>query len=298
MLNGLNVLRGLRLSIEEKIYAEDPAYWMECVIGEKPDPWQKKVLQSKELEIILNCCRQSGKTETAAVKASHTARYKKGTLTVVISPTQRQSGILQRRVNRFLGMANDNWQKLSSHLVYEYSEYEDTYKIVRRSVLSLELANESRVVSVPASPDTVRGYSPDLIIGDESAFIEDAVYAAVRPMRAAKPVQLIIMSTPKGKAGFFYDEWISKDPVWLRIKVSADDCPRISKKFLEREKDKLGKDFFEREYYNRFLEIEGSIFDQDMIDSLFKLREPEEEIAKTHKTEKALIDPGGFTGWR
>jgi len=297
-LNGSNVLKGLALSIEERIYAEDPAYWMECIIGVKPDPWQKKVLESNELEILLNNCRQSGKTETAAVKAGHTARYKEGTLAIVVSATQRQAGILQRRVTRFLGMANDDWQKLSSHWVNEYNEYEDKFKIVQRSVLSLELANSSRVVSVPASPDTVRGYSPDLIIIDEAAFVGDAVYSAIRPMRAAKPVQLVVMSTPKGKMGFFYEEWISDDPVWLRIKVSADDCPRINKDFLKREKEKLGKDFFEREYYNRFLEMEGAIFNQELIDSLFMLREPEEEIARIHKADKIMIDPGGLEGWR
>jgi len=298
LLNGSKVLKSLRLSLEEDIYSNDPAYWMEQIIGEKPDLWQKTVLELQRLEILLNCCRQSGKTEIVAAKAAHTARFREESLAVVVSATQRQAGILQRRVARFLGMANDDWQKISTHEINEYNEYEEKYKIVRRSILALELANGSRVVSVPASPDTVRGYSPDLIIIDEAAFVNDDVYSAIRPMRAAKPVQLIITSTPKGKLGFFYEEWEAKDPVWFRIKVSADDCPRINKEFLKREKKKLGKDFYEREYYNRFLEIEGAIFNQDMIDSLFVLQKPAEEIAELHKSDKVMIDPGGLKGWR
>ena len=291
-------MKGLRLSIEEKIYANDPCEWMPVATTHIPDGWQNTVLTSEEPEILLNCCRQSGKTEIAATKASHKARYKKKSLSIVISATQRQAGVLQGRVNLFLGKANEDWQKKSEHDVYEYSEYESAYKIVRRSVLSLELANGSKVVSVPASPDTVRGYSPDLIIIDEAAFIKnDSIYAAVRPMRIVTKAQLILMSTPNAKTGFFYKAWISKRP-WLRVIVSADDCPRITKVDLEIEREELGEEFFLREFYNKFLEIQGTIFDKNMIDSLFELRAPEEEIAREHETEKALIDPGGYTGWR
>ena len=292
------ILKNLSLSLNESIYAEDPCAWMPAVTTHIPDEWQKTVLTSEELEIILNCCRQSGKTEIAAVKAAHTARFKKRSLTVIVSATLNQAGILKRRVKMALGIANNAWQKISEYAVKEYNEFEKEYKLVRRNALSIELANNSRVVSIPASPDSVRGYSPDLIIMDEAAFIDENVYDAIRPMRAVKSVQLIVMSTPNAKFGFFYEEWTSKDPVWLKIKVSADDCYRVSKKFLQRELDKRGKNIVEREYYNRFLDIEGAIFTQDQIDSLFVQREDDEEIGKMHKSDKNMIAPGGLYGWR
>ena len=43
------------------------------------------------------------------------------------------------------------------------------------------------------------------------------------------------MSTPFGKRGHFYQEW-SEGEEWERIQIKADDCPRISKEFLESER--------------------------------------------------------------
>lgn len=42
-------------------------------LGMMPDPWQAQVLRSKADRIILNCCRQSGKSTVAAFMALHTA---------------------------------------------------------------------------------------------------------------------------------------------------------------------------------------------------------------------------------
>ena len=300
-MNGSNVLKGLRLSIEESMYAEDPCRWMEGIVRETPDPWQRTFLESKRSEILLNCCRQSGKTEIAAIKAAHNARYNKNSLTVVLSATLNQAGILQRRVTLFLGMANDAWQKGKTYDVKEYNRFTNEFKIIRRNVLSLELANNSRIVSIPASPEAVRGYTPNLIIVDEGAFIEDEVFLAVMPMRGVTKAPIILMSTPNAKHGFFYEEWTSDDPVWLKIKISADDCDRLTDEFLEREKiryARYAKGVFEREFYNKFLDIQGAVFSQEMIDNLFKPRESDKEVVEMHKSDKNLITPGGLYGWR
>ncbi len=63
--------------------------------------------------------------------------------------------------------------------------------------LSFTLSNGSRVVSLPGTSETVRGFSaPRLVIEDEAAFVEDGVYGAVRPMLAVSSGRLILMSTP------------------------------------------------------------------------------------------------------
>ena len=38
-------------------------------VGLEPDPWQIEVLQSTHPQLLLNCCRQAGKTTVVAFLA-------------------------------------------------------------------------------------------------------------------------------------------------------------------------------------------------------------------------------------
>ncbi len=77
---------------------------------------------------------------------------------------------------------------------------------VAESALRVELANGSRVVSLPGQEQTIRGYSaPDLVLFDEAARADDRLYYAIRPMLATNPAaRLILLSTPFGTQGFFH----------------------------------------------------------------------------------------------
>src|SRR5450631_762859 len=66
--------------------------------GIPPDPWQARVLRSTAPRLILNCSRQSGKSTTIATLALHTALYQAAALILLLSPGQRQSGELFRKV--------------------------------------------------------------------------------------------------------------------------------------------------------------------------------------------------------
>lgn len=66
--------------------------------GIEPDPWQARVLRSASPRMLLNCSRQSGKSTVIALKALHKALYKPRRLTLLLSPSLRQSGELFKRV--------------------------------------------------------------------------------------------------------------------------------------------------------------------------------------------------------
>jgi hypothetical protein len=54
----------------------------------------------------------------------------------------------------------------------------------------------------------VRGFSgTSLLIVDEAARVDDELYYAVRPMLAVSGGVLMMLSTPFGKRGVFYEEW-------------------------------------------------------------------------------------------
>ena len=67
----------------------------------EPDPWQARLLRSRAPWILLNCCRQSGKSTTTAAVALHTAIYDPG-LILLVSPSLRQSKELFAKVIGFL----------------------------------------------------------------------------------------------------------------------------------------------------------------------------------------------------
>jgi len=219
-------------------------------LGWTPDKWQENLLRSKSDRLLLNCSRQSGKSTTAALLALHQAVHNPG-LILLVSPTLRQSRELFAKVSGFL------------------RQLKPRQRLTEDNKLSFTLANGSRVVCLPGSADNIRGFSaPSLVIEDEAAFVDDALYVAVRPMLAVSGGRLILMSTPFGKRGHFYEAWISGEN-WKRIEITAKECPRISAEFLEREYTALGEWWFRQEYLCQFVETSDQVFRQKDIDAAF-----------------------------
>src|SRR5580700_8879409 len=70
----------------------DVADWVREKLGFWPDAAQERVLVSGSHHGILNCTRQWGKSTVTAAKAVHQAYTVDGSLTLVVSPSGRQSG--------------------------------------------------------------------------------------------------------------------------------------------------------------------------------------------------------------
>jgi hypothetical protein len=133
------------------------------------------------------------------------------------------------------------------------------------SALRIEFANRSRIISLPGSEETIRGYSGvSLLVIDEAARVEDALYYTVRPMLAVSGGRLIALSTPFGKRGFFFEEWDHGEG-WARIRIKADECPRITKAFLAEERLHLGEWWFKQEYLTEFTEASDQIFSHKVV---------------------------------
>ena len=98
-----------------------PDKWVERELGVTPDPWQVELLRSPPgSQVIALTGRQAGKTQTAAWALAHVAIFRKGSLSVVACPSQRQSGEAIRRVKAALLRAGallkaDNVFALETH---------------------------------------------------------------------------------------------------------------------------------------------------------------------------------------
>ncbi len=219
--------------------------------GFEPDPWQADVLRSNHHRMLLNCSRQSGKSTTTAIIALHQAVYTPGSLVLLLSPGLRQSAELFRKVAQ------------------AYTAIGETVPSTSETTLRLELQNGSRILSLPATEATVRGYSaPALLIVDEAARVVTDLIVSVRPMLAVSNGRLITLSTPYGSRGWWYDAWRSKDD-WFRVEIPATMCPRITPGFLAEERRDMGEWWFNQEYLCQFMDAESQAFATDDIDRAF-----------------------------
>src|SRR5262249_34945772 len=159
-------------------------------LGFVPDGVQSRVLETASRRVLLNCTRQWGKSTITAAKAVHYAYHHAVSLTVVVSPSARQSGEVLRKAAGVGPCAG---------LPAEGDGDND---------ISLELPNRARIVGLPGSEATIRGFSAvSLLVVDEAARVSDELYLAIRPMLAVSGGALWLMSTPFGKRGFFWETW-------------------------------------------------------------------------------------------
>jgi len=220
-------------------------------VGMIPDDWQARVLRSRSGRILLNCCRQSGKTTVAALLSVHTAVYRSGALVLIVSASERQARELFR-------CALVAYRTLGRPVPSE-----------AENALSLSLENGSRIIVVPATAGTVRGYAAAaLLVIDEAAQVPDELYATVRPMLAVSGGRVVLMSTPFGRRGFFFEAWRSEEP-WERYTVPATEVPRIPAEFLAEESRTLGEWWFRQEYLCQFLDATSAAFRETDIEAAF-----------------------------
>lgn len=219
----------------------------------EPDATQSRVLSDIPRRLILNCNRQWGKSTISAILLAHRAIFVPESLSIVAGPSERQSAETLRKV---LGFLNQAGIKTASD------------KVNRHAIVLP--ANGSRIVALPSSDAKVRGFSKvSLLVVDEASRVPDPLYYALRPALATVNGDIVLVSTPFGKRGFFYQEFTFGGTGWKRFTIPASQCPRIPDKFLEEERA-LGEEYFTQEYECEFVEDGRFLFTDADCKRLFK----------------------------
>src|SRR5262245_2836960 len=199
--------------LEIAAYRLSPSTWADQVLkpalGIDLDPWQQQLAMApRGSRLAVLTFRQSGKSTGAGVAVSHTMKFRPGSTSLALAPTQRQSAEVARKVR--------------ANLVASGA------KLAVDNTFELRLQNDSRVVALPGSSDeSIRGLSVDgdLVI-DEAARVDDELYRAARPMMARHSLtaRLLVMSTAWLSSGFFHDIWANgSDLDWTKIEVLPED---------------------------------------------------------------------------
>jgi hypothetical protein len=199
--------------------------------------------------VLLNCARQSGKSTMAGLLALHKALIIPGSLILILAPAERQAKELFSKVATA-------YQALG-HIIPA-----DSYR-----KMGMELTSGSRIEALPGTEKTIRGFSGvDLLLVDEASRVADELYYAVRPMLAVSGGRLMMLTTPYGRRGVFFEEWTGEG-AWERYEVPASQCPRISEEFLEEERRALPRRVFRQEYECSFEETEDQVFSYEDVTS-------------------------------
>jgi len=193
-----------------------------------------------------------GKSTVIAIKASEFAVKNSKKSIMIISAVERQAYLLFSKV-----------------LAYLYDNYKKWIKVGkdRPTKSEIRLTNGSIIRCLPTGLDGtgIRGYTVDLLIADEAAFIPEDVWTAVTPMLSVEgsKKQIILLSTPHGREGFFCRCFT--DPSFSTFHISSPECPRIDKEFLKRERARMTEVQYAQEYLGEFIDELRQWFPDDLI---------------------------------
>ena len=130
----------------------------------------------------------------------------------------------------------------------------------------------SRIVALPATAKkhTVRGYTADMVIVDEAAFIQQDFFSEIiGPMLMTTQGDYVIASTPYGKSGFFWNKW--NDPRWASIRATSYDNPLTTEEYVDNEiATEMSERQYKQEILGQFDSAADTFFDADDINAALK----------------------------
>ncbi len=226
---------------------DDPVLFAELLLEFKPFPYQAKLLRDESPRIVACMGRQTGKTTIIAIKAIHHAYTNPNSTVLITSPSLRQSMIMFDRILKFI----------QSNPILSRS-------ITRKTRTIIQLTNGSQIIALPASGFLLRGYTANLIIADEAAFMpEELITQVIFPMLSTTQGKAIFLSTPWGRNHFFYRAFMN--PNYSVHHIKSSECPLIKPSFLEEMRENMTEQAYKMEYEAEFVEDANSFFPQDLI---------------------------------
>lgn len=212
-------------------------------------PYQNDIIKTQS-SIVLLGGRQIGKSFIISMKALAFALVHANTTTLIISPSLRQSLNLMRYVQEHI-----NKCKLSKY-------------IRNMNKVEINFINGSRMISLPSSPNTIRGYTCHLVVVDEANFIdEDLITNVLMPTISTTRGIMWLISTPFIKDHIFYKLYKNPPQGWETFTIPSSMNPLIPKEFLEEQKRILGS-IYDQEYECTYIDDDQGIIPPKMIEAI------------------------------
>lgn len=222
-------------------------------------PFQRAWVEDDSRFKIWNASRQIGKSFTSACEAVRDCELNPGTLWVVLSAGERQSLEWMEKAKM--------WVKAFAQVI-SYVEEREAPEALMKSA-EIRFANGSRIIALPANPDTARGYTANLIL-DEFAIHRHSgeIWRALAPSVTnplKRALKIRVMSTPKGEGNMFHQLW--QKPEWSRHQTTIYDAKAGGLKVNIDELRTLvaDEDSWRQEYNCEFIDSSRTAFSYEMI---------------------------------
>lgn len=228
---------------------KDPAFFARRLLGHELWPHQREVAESEARYRVICAGRQVGKSRLLAVLALWEAFRGANRMVLIVSAGE----------------------SAARRLLDECAALASSSPMMRGSVLDatasvLTLANGSVIRAVPASSAQIRGWPVDVLILDESGFIDPSIWQAAEPSIVARPgSRVILSSTPWGGPDHFFRQ------LWRRGMTTPDEqvaswhwpstvSPLVDEVLLEEIRRRESPTYFAREFLAEWTEGVGQYF--------------------------------------
>jgi hypothetical protein len=253
------------------------------------DDWQEKYIFDEKIDQdnFLLCGRQSGKTTAMSLRAVELCinHFKKGEFVLINSITEKQA-----------------FHMLTKAKIYAEAKY---YKEIKRdknhkpTMHRIMFKNGTGILCYAAGEtgEGQRGFTIKKLMVDEGSRMSEEYFIAAMPMLSVTGGSMDIASTPFGKnhkdgsPKFFYK--CSLNEKFKKYYISAEDCPRHAKEFLEEQKNRLSKLAYAQEYLAVFTDELKRVFDDDLIKEICVLKQSVDQVDK-HAKKYLGVDVAGF----
>ena len=239
------------------------------------DPWQERLIKCKK-DVTIVSGRQCGKTTGVSIVIGEEAVDIPNSYIMI-------GGYVIEQAEHLLWKVKD----------YLYAKYPGKIK-GRPTLHFIELENGSKIIckAVGDTGASMRGPTVTLLVLDEAAIIPDRAWVAIEPVISVSKGRTILLSTGQCKKGFFYKSTLNPDIEQFHI--SARDCPRHTKEFLDKKEAELSPVAFAQEYLGEFLDDYNRKFTDEWIDKVCVI---DKEIIIEVKSNNVLgIDVGEGVG--
>lgn len=245
--------------------AKDPVYFLKRYVFIQtskgrvlfsPYQFQDKLLHllNKHDRVIILKSRQLGITTLSAAYALWLMIFHKDQSILALAPTQEKARNIVDKV-RFAYAELPSWLKIDA---------------VENHKLSLWLANGSKIKAASGASESARGYTANILILDEAAFIENAeeLWGSAQQTLATGG-KAILLSTPNGLEAFFHKMWADAEMGennFIPIKLRWDVHPDRTQKWRDDQDRELGKKMAAQECDCSFLSSGDTYFESDDIE--------------------------------
>jgi|SRR3990167_490762 len=236
---------------------------IEQLVPWKLDSYQRRVVRDRSRFKIVNKSRKTGISTAITGWAFHTVLTEPNVDIAMVSTAER---IAYEMMDKVKGIANTLPQALTP-----------SYEINRNE--KFMMPNKSRILSLPASPQTIRGLG---LKGKTYVIFDEFAAASAREpglWDVAKGFMILgggmtIISTPLGKIGKFYEiaeplqahykglRELPKNNIWSYHEIPWYRCQRLKEEDIRRDTDEIN---FRREYNAEFIDEGISFFPFELI---------------------------------